>query len=243
VNSGGERESFDYQIESRLRRVAQATAVATPPTIDGDLSEWNRAKWMTIADPSQVSMGLDAWDGPKDLSAQFAVEQDDQNIYLAVRVSDDTVAFGRSPRDSYSIEIYTADADDRKITFNGENDWRGLTVLPTAGGEGGGPGAASGATRLRKLGKPSMWGPGLQAQDVTWGQVAYVRGPNQYVFEIALPRSELGWTDSGDPWKQLDIAVNDLDSGGQRETKVTWSGIEQNTHSSRYYGEVRLASP
>lgn len=243
VNSGGEHESFDYPIEARVRRVAQATAVATPPTIDGDLSEWSSAKWQTIADPSQVSMGPEAWEGPKDLSAQFAVSEDGQNIYLAVRVSDDTVAFGRTTTDSDSVMIWTADADDRKITFNGEPGWLGLIVAPGGGDDSGGPGATSGSTRLRKLLRPSMWGSGLLSQEVNWGQVAYVRDSNQYMIEVALPRSELNWNGPGDGVKQLDIAINDRDSGSQRETQFTWSGNASNTHSSRYYGELRLPTP
>jgi hypothetical protein len=243
VNSGGEHESFDYPIDVRVRRVAQATAVATPPTIDGDLSEWSGAKWQTIADRSQASQGVEAWDGPKDLQGQFAVEEDNQNIYLAVRVTDDSVASNSPTYEGDSVELCFADADDRKISFSRDSDWLRLIVAPFAGGDNASAGATAGPTRLRKYQSRSMWGGEAGTQEFSGGQAAYVRDPKQYVIEIALPRSALGWDDPSDTLNEIDIAINDRDSGSRRESQLTWSGNDRNGYSSRYYGQVRLPAP
>ncbi len=243
-NSAGEYQNVDFPIEAKVHRSIQARAVSAPPMIDGDLSEWSGANWLTIGDPSQASMGVDAWDGPQDLSAQFAVAKDDKNIYLAVRVSDDNVAFSGSPFDADSVELFLANSDDREISFNAESDWRGLIVAPfSKGGSDAGP--TTGPARLRKFGSPSMWGGLPRTDDATFGQAAYARDANskQYVLEIALPRTELGWDGPLDGAAELDIAINDRDSGSRRESQLTWAGTDRNVHSSRYYGEVRLASP
>ena len=239
-NAGGEPTSFDFPIEAKVRRVARAMAVSSPPAIDGDLSDWSDATWQTIGDRSQVTMGVEAWRGPQDLSAQFAVEEDENNIYVAVRVADDAVAYNSRTYEGDSVELFTANAADREISFHGEKGWRGLTVTPFSPGSGSDQGATSGTTPVLKLGLPNIWGGGPGTQRFDGGQAAYVRDAHQYSIEIALPRSELGWDDTQDAIKELDIAINDRDSGSGRETQLAWSGIDRNVYSSRYYGRIRL---
>jgi hypothetical protein len=67
-----------------------ATRVKTPPTLDGDLSDWENAVWYTI-DQKTSYMEEGSWDGDADLSAQFAVCYDFDNMYIAVKVVDDEI--------------------------------------------------------------------------------------------------------------------------------------------------------
>jgi predicted phosphodiesterase len=243
-NSGGVSESFDYPIEARVHRVTQARAVPTPPTIDGDLSDWTGAAWQPIADRTQASAGLEAWQGPQDLSAQFAVAGDGTNIYLAVRVTDENIGYNNRAAESDSIEIFTADADGREITYSREtNDFRHLIVTPFSGDGDEGRGATAGETRLRQHTQRNIWGSPPPSQEFPDAKAAYTRGEKHYVIEVAIPRKALAWDDLHDTINQLDIAINDRDSNGNRETQLTWSGNESNMDSSRYYGEVRLPTP
>lgn len=61
-----------------------AARPGTAPTIDSDLSEWTLDLRL-----DQNAFGGDQWTGIGDDSADYALEWDDNRLYLAVRVSDD----------------------------------------------------------------------------------------------------------------------------------------------------------
>lgn len=62
-----------------------ASYVSTPPTIDGDLSDWS-----ALPESADINtFGASYWSGTSDLSADFNVQWDDDNLYLAVDVTDD----------------------------------------------------------------------------------------------------------------------------------------------------------
>jgi hypothetical protein len=85
-----------------------------------------------------------------------------------------------------------------------------------------------------------MWGGGPGTEQFTAAQAAFIRDSRQYSIEIAVPRAALAWNDTGESTHRLDLAINDRDSGSRRETQLTWSGIDRNVFSSRYYGILRL---
>ena len=99
----------------------------------------------------------------------------------------------------------------------------------------------AGETRLRKHRQRSIWGGPPPSEEFPDGRAAYARHDSHYVIELSIPRTALAWADLSDTINQLDIAVNDRDSGGSRETQLTWSGNESNRDGSRYFGEVRLS--
>lgn len=67
--------------------VAYAFKAQTPPTLDGDLSEWNLASPIVINDISQVIRDADHWLGPDTTSCIVYVMWDEANLYLAVDVT------------------------------------------------------------------------------------------------------------------------------------------------------------
>ncbi|MGB2862070.1 MAG: sugar-binding protein [Sedimentisphaerales bacterium] len=76
-------------------------------TIDGNLNDWNLdAMTPAVLDvEEQLNSGQASWDGPDDLSAEFYVLWDDENIYMAVIVKDDTLSQNKTGGD-----IWNADA-------------------------------------------------------------------------------------------------------------------------------------
>jgi len=242
-NSAGVGQSIDFPIVPRVKRTARAIAMATPPKIDGDLSDWIGAEWQSIAERSQATIGADVWQGPQDLSAEFAVAEDAANVYVAVRVLDDMVSFSSSPTDGDSIELFTAEPEQREITFSRDPDWHHLVVAPFSSDDGQSRGSSTGTASVRQLGPRGIWGRDLAATEFPSAQAAYVRQEHGYVVEMSLPRQDLGWTNLGDRTPEFDIAINDRDSGARREKQVTWSGTERNAFSSRYYGRIRLPLP
>jgi len=63
-----------------------ATRFTTPPTIDGDLSEWSG---LTGTNSSYRVYNIADWDGSDDLDATWRVGWDDSQLYFAVGVVDD----------------------------------------------------------------------------------------------------------------------------------------------------------
>ena len=69
-----------------------ATALQSPLTIDGDLSDWgempctevNTAEQLTLGDPS-------SWSGPNDLGSRVCYAWDANNLYMGFEVTDDTI--------------------------------------------------------------------------------------------------------------------------------------------------------
>jgi len=83
----------------------------TPDAIDGDLSDWNLAA-MTPAvldAEEQLHSGQTTWDGPEDSSGEFYLLWDDENIYVAVVMKDDTLSMNKTGGDIWNadcIEVF-----------------------------------------------------------------------------------------------------------------------------------------
>ena len=59
-------------------------------TIDGDLSDWDLSSPAVLDDASQIIRDLSFWQGPNDLSAKVYAAYDEENLYLAFDVTEDT---------------------------------------------------------------------------------------------------------------------------------------------------------
>ena len=226
-NAQGQPQKMDFSVEPRRQRTVSAKPRAAAPTIDGDLDDWSDADWQSLGEPAQVSGAASAWKGTNDLSAQFAVAQDEQNVYVAVRVTDDTVAYHTQVLDSDGIEIFTASPAQGEISFARDGDLHRFIVTPFAT-DGLSPGDPAGPARVVSIGSGKL--KPLQA--------AYSRDSKSYVVELALSRQDLGWTAGRSATHELDIAINDRDLGLKRESQLIWSGTDRDQFSSRYYGRV-----
>lgn len=59
-------------------------------TIDGDLSEWNTSSSAVMNTAEQVVRDVGQWTGPEDISVEAYLMWDDENLYLAAAIMDDT---------------------------------------------------------------------------------------------------------------------------------------------------------
>jgi len=77
------------------------------PDIDGDLSDWNlRAMTPAVLDvEEQIHTGAENWDNAEDCSGEFYLLWDDEYIYMAVVVKDDSLSMTKTGGD-----IWNADA-------------------------------------------------------------------------------------------------------------------------------------
>lgn len=77
-------------IDRILNDLSVAVRDQAQVTIDGAITddEWGNAHATVIDKASQV-VGISNWGGPSDLSAEFRTKWDDDNLYLAIKVTDD----------------------------------------------------------------------------------------------------------------------------------------------------------
>ncbi|HEX9795829.1 MAG TPA: sugar-binding protein [Anaerolineales bacterium] len=82
----------------------EAARLASPPTIDGDLSEWSSNRYSI----TEVAYGTGNWTGGGDLSGTYYLGWDSTYFYLGIQVNDSTFVQTASGRDLFkgdSVEI------------------------------------------------------------------------------------------------------------------------------------------
>lgn len=99
-----------------------------PIVIDGNLDEWKLDSPIVIEDASQVIRDVSFWQGPTDCSCKTYVMWDENNLYLAVDVNEDS-PFGAiemlplDGEDNFKLYISTDPAADPARTAYGTNDF------------------------------------------------------------------------------------------------------------------------
>jgi len=86
------------------------------PEIDGDLSDWNLAAMTpAVLDvEEQLNVGQASWDNVDDCGGEFYLLWDDENIYMAVVVTDDKLSMNKSGGDIWNadaIEVFFTTTD------------------------------------------------------------------------------------------------------------------------------------
>ena len=96
--------------------------------IDGDLSDWNLESAAVLDDESQLHRDGNLWHGPNDLSVKFWLSWDEENLYIAADVTEDTPlgAIEMLPidgEDNLKLYISTDPTADPNRTEYGTCDW------------------------------------------------------------------------------------------------------------------------
>jgi len=173
---------------------------AAPVKVDGRLDEWGELPFV-CRQPALIKLDPTSWHGPSDSSFSFGVRHDDENLYLALDVTDDDVSArpGVAPWAQDGVEIRL---DARPEPWRSQCD---------GGGEfydylffGLSPGKTE--AEMGKLNWDSM-PEGAKAVTLTTAK--------GHVTEIAVPLKYLDER-QGEPWKRfrLNIAVSDHDREG-----------------------------
>ncbi|HEY1586047.1 MAG TPA: sugar-binding protein [Polyangia bacterium] len=105
--------------------------IGTPPTVDGDLSDWGALANTVTHENAQFQSMPGAWmDDPTEddanSSAQFALRWDLTNLYVAVHVTDDVRgdhagAPGYEPYNDDAIELYLDGLHDRTMMYGADD--------------------------------------------------------------------------------------------------------------------------
>lgn len=97
--------------------------------IDGDLSEWDTGKALKIDSENQIIDQIEHWDGASDCSMEAYAMWDEENLYIAMKLLDDTPLVYREgfPLDELDAVIFFLSTDpdaDPGRTEYAATDWR-----------------------------------------------------------------------------------------------------------------------
>ena len=193
--------------------------VEVPPTIDGDLSDMQS---LTAHEFSHTDLGSGEAEGPEDTGGQFYAAYDDENLYLGVRVTDQTVVCNIDPNDirghwrSDSVEVTidpTAESANTSTTFK-----TGIFPCTTEGF-----GARGERDADANQGVIEETAPGMA--------VASQQTENGYVIEMAIPWTAMpGQPQQGDTIG-LNVLVYDGDQADAQpganvgESRAGWASV------------------
>lgn len=195
MESGGVR-SFTLE---QTHSCARATK---PVTIDGKLDEWDNLPFV-CSKPAMLKAQASTWKGAQDCSFRFETSYDDQNIYLAIHVTDDNVSVDPKgdnwSQDGLEIRLDASPEPFRSACQGGSESavYSALNLIPSDD-----PKTVLGYWCWMDVAKKNKL------------KMACVKSPGGYTAEIAMPLTYICELAHGD-WKQfrLNIAVNDQDPG------------------------------
>lgn len=184
-------------------RAGTAPAIQKPVTLDGRVSEWPRRSWTDISSGEHMESGVR---GLRDTEARFAVQWDEDNLYLAVVLGDNE----------------TLNSED------GEDIWRGDCVEIYLNPSGtdfvwGAPTAFQlGFSPLTKSGPPGRWA-WFQRRAPSEEEVRAVWDRRGRTLEVALAWSFLGVRPGINRDLGFSLGFHDKDAkDGTPEAKLQW---------------------
>jgi len=181
---------------------ANIRKASRPVVVDGKAEAlWSEARQYKIGNVIYGSPSND-----EDFSASYKAVWDEKNLYVLVDVTDENL---KNDSDEFylddCVEVFI-DADNSKSGSYGDNDYQFHFGWAEA--------------------NPSM---GESQHNQTEGvEFAVRRADAGYRVEIKFPWATLGVEPSAGKKIGLDVHVNDDDDGGDRDTKLTWRGKEDN---------------
>lgn len=198
-----------------VRTISALTAVKTtgPIVIDGviDATEWSGAESFTIDQASQVKL-IEDWGGPGDLSAAAYAKWDEEHLYLAVHVTDDSHFNNNSPSDAWKGDSIQFTIDAGRSIEPGALGWNENTIALNS---------TTGVVMKRG---------GVGGNNLPNSSISIVRNDNEdaTVYELALKWTDIlpeGVQPSSDTAIGFSFLVNDNDGSLRRGWIEYMSGI------------------
>jgi len=192
---------------------ATAVRAASPPAIDGDLSDWPNtvARPLVIGPGSYVLTDTAMYHGAGDLTARLRFAWDDSTLYVGGEIADDSVTGGEAWDTDRVNLVFDMQDNTTPLTYASANpplnEWQDddYWVFWRFGG-----------AVVRRFGKTN-------ADPVPGARIATRRTPGGWSFELSLPRSTLtGYLPFVGQVAGLQAFVTDGD-GEATATELMWS--------------------
>jgi len=198
----------------------EAVQLLSPPTVDGNLSEWGSA---VPTESSFLVFSRGDWDGSDDLTAVWRLAWDNNNLYIGVAVTDDTHVQTQTGN-----QIFRGDSVDMQFDTDLNGDFGdGLSpddfqITFSPGDFGGLPPSA-----FRFQGTSNG-----RIEDAPGGNhvtLAALKTSEGYNIEAAIPWSDLNLTPAPGLVIGLSLNVSDNDAPGTAVQEIMKSHVSSRT--------------
>ena len=224
LNDGNQ---YNYQC---INDFTLAKKAEIPPKIDGiiEKGEWELSTTMYSENPEQVKL-IKGYGGVSDLSARTNIAWDEENYYMAVKVTDDVFC-----QESVRDKIWQGDSVQFGIVIAPEMDIALFGQSSVTFSELGMALTEEGTVVWRWSAEDSVT---HQPGEVTNAECAVTRNGNETIYELKIPWSEII------PNKEninharplgFSMLVNDNDGTGRRGWMEYASGIGQTKNSTLF---------
>ena len=195
-------------VVSRIYELPRRTA--GPVVVDGDLGDWEDLAFH-VREPADIEVDADSWTGPEDCSWRFGVEYDDDNLYVAVEVTDDRrIYLGANAWSQDGLELRVDGRSDPERSRS-----RGQYGLAS---ENRVLVAISPGERLEE-----MFLVAAEELDSLGVQAVGIPTPAGHAYEVSIP---LGYIEhrQGQDWRRvrINIAVDDFDEETGPLAQLWW---------------------
>ncbi|NPA26706.1 MAG: hypothetical protein GXO36_03800 [Chloroflexi bacterium] len=192
----------------------KARRLTTPPTIDGDLTEWQKADWFSA---NHVIFGPENWLGPADVSAVFALGWDVDALYIAARVTDDVYV-----QLSTGFSLFKGDA----IEIVMDTDLAGDFSNPNMNSDDYHIGFSPGYKEPGQRTEAYLWFPEtLRGPRTLSTQIGAQRTEQGYTVEIRLPWTVLNHIPEPGGYYGFAFRVSDNDAVGRKVQQTMVSNV------------------
>lgn len=191
--------------------VAMSPYTDSPPTIDGDLSEYD------LAYDSDI---LAAGDGPNNNTVTWGTMWDADNLYIAVHVVDAVVEGTNNPWDNDAIEMYI-DGDNTKDGTYSAASFDTQLIMDA-------------------LNESELWAK-ADGVEITDEESVWLLTSDGYSIEIRLGWAQLGFAPGKGRTIGWSLGNNDSDLGVGREYQTVWYGNGNNWSDNSVLGDLELA--
>ncbi|MGD8554549.1 MAG: protein kinase, partial [Anaerolineales bacterium] len=195
---------------------ATAALLTTPPTIDGDLSEWTTLAYAC----GNIVHGTENWTGGNDLYAIFYAGWDASYLYLAVRVTDDLFV-----QESTGEAMYKGDVIELQFDADLGGDFHQDTLSADDYQIGLSPGNFGGI-----LPEAYRWYPAGLSGPLATVSLQAAQTPQGWDIEARLPWSVFGVSASGASRFGFALSVSDNDLPGTGEQQSMVSSVSTRLH-------------
>jgi hypothetical protein len=226
--------------------------VTTAPVIDGNLSEWENLPFIEVTPQNGVFDGESGVTKmPEDFSFGFSVANDDQYLYVAVRIVDDILVLDTNPDPTElhtrawmddAVEIFIDGdhnhaphaRDSLGVEFNTGGEFSVVANGAVTSDQSGVPGRGDDPEAWTSAGSYGAKGPAYAAPwDSTTGGFKIEARLNYKIMGANVgPGSRIGFT----------ISAHDDDDGGDRDVALYWKGFDQSAwRDESGWGDLILA--
>lgn len=220
-------------------------------TIDGDLSDWNLDSPAVVKDASQVIRDLTFWQGENDCSMSVYTAYDEENLYLAFDVTEDTVygAIEMLPidgEDNLKLYLSTDPTADPERTSYGTNDFLVYLIMDEGYWD-----TAIDRSMVEKDARQRFVSAGMDGgESVIENFVcASERTTTGFIFECAIPWATFSnknipvYTPASGDTLSVNFAITDISypcPGTEYIPQMAWTGTQEIGTNPSLWGSMTL---